>query len=170
MRKSAGSSREEQRKMQREQLEKEKDQLKTLPETLRRNQKVSGVNLNGLVPRSMPLEEVHEIVPPVPKTRPEVEELNLKVMDQAIGGKSFQVPPRERIPKASPKLPFVDRKFPEPEIQEVEEEVTPVSIHEQRPSSFEEQLRINGELVSAARNQAEEQAQSRRMAENYGSN
>ncbi len=151
--------REEQRKMQREQLEKEKDQLKTLPETLRRNQKVSGVNLNGLVPRSMPLEEVHEIVPPVPKTRPEVEELNLKVMDQAIGGKSFQVPPRERIPKASPKLPFVDRKFPEPEIQEVEEEVTPVSIHEQRPSSFEEQLRINGELVSAARNQAEEQAQ-----------
>ena len=145
--------------MQREQLEKEKDQLKTLPETLRRNQKVSGVNLNGLVPRSMPLEEVHEIVPPVPKTRPEVEELNLKVMDQAIGGKSFQVPPRERIPKASPKLPFVDRKFPEPEIQEVEEEVTPVSIHEQRPSSFEEQLRINGELVSAARNQAEEQAQ-----------
>ncbi len=147
--------REEQRKMQREQLEKEKDQLKTLPETLRRNQKVSGVNLNGLVPRSMPLEEVHEIVPPVPKTRPEVEELNLKVMDQAIGGKSFQVPPRERIPK----LPFVDRKFPEPEIQEVEEEVTPVSIHEQRPSSFEEQLRINGELVSAARNQAEEQAQ-----------
>ena len=112
--------REEQRKMQREQLEKEKDQLKTLPETLRRNQKVSGVNLNGLVPRSMPLEEVHEIVPPVPKTRPEVEELNLKVMDQAIGGKSFQVPPRERIPKASPKLPFVDRKFPEPEIQEVE--------------------------------------------------
>ena len=151
--------REEQRKMQREQLEKEKDQLKTLPETLRRNQKVSGVNLNGLVPRSMPLEEVHEIVPPVPKTRPEVEELNLKVMDQAIGGKSFQVPPRERIPKASPKLPFVDRKFPEPEIQEVEEEVTPVSIHEQRPSSFEEQLRINGELVSAATNQAEEQAQ-----------
>lgn len=151
--------REEQRKMQREQLEKEKDQLKTLPETLRRNQKVSGVNLNGLVPRSMPLEEVHEIVPPMPKTRPEVEELNLKVMDQAIGGKSFQVPPRERIPKASPKLPFVDRKFPEPEIQEVEEEVTPVSIHEQRPSSFEEQLRINGELVSAARNQAEEQAQ-----------
>ncbi len=151
--------REEQRKMQREQLEKEKDQLKTLPETLRRNQKVSGVNLNGLVPRSMPLEEVHEIVPPVPKTRPEVEELNLKVMDQAIGGKSFQVPPRERIPKASPRLPFVDRKFPEPEIQEVEEEVTPVSIHEQRPSSFEEQLRINGELVSAARNQAEEQAQ-----------
>ena len=151
--------REEQRKMQREQLEKEKDQLKTLPEILRRNQKVSGVNLNGLVPRSMPLEEVHEIVPPVPKTRPEVEELNLKVMDQAIGGKSFQVPPRERIPKASPKLPFVDRKFPEPEIQEVEEEVTPVSIHEQRPSSFEEQLRINGELVSAARNQAEEQAQ-----------
>ena len=151
--------REEQRKMQREQLEKETDQLKTLPETLRRNQKVSGVNLNGLVPRSMPLEEVHEIVPPVPKTRPEVEELNLKVMDQAIGGKSFQVPPRERIPKASPKLPFVDRKFPEPEIQEVEEEVTPVSIHEQRPSSFEEQLRINGELVSAARNQAEEQAQ-----------
>lgn len=151
--------REEQRKMQREQLEKEKDQLKTLPETLRRNQKVSGVNLNGLVPRSMPLEEVHEIVPPVPKTRPEVEELNLKVMDQAIGGKSFQVPPRERIPKASPKLPFVDRKFPEPEIQEVEEEVTPVSIHEQRPSSFEEQLRINGELVSAARNQTEEQAQ-----------
>ena len=151
--------REEQRKMQREQLEKEKDQLKTLPETLRRNQKVSGVNLNGLVPRSMPLEEVHEIVPPVPKTRPEVEELNLKVMDQAVGGKSFQVPPRERIPKASPKLPFVDRKFPEPEIQEVEEEVTPVSIHEQRPSSFEEQLRINGELVSAARNQAEEQAQ-----------
>ena len=151
--------REEQRKMQREQLEKEKDQLKTLPETLRRNQKVSGVNLNGLVPRSMPLKEVHEIVPPVPKTRPEVEELNLKVMDQAIGGKSFQVPPRERIPKASPKLPFVDRKFPEPEIQEVEEEVTPVSIHEQRPSSFEEQLRINGELVSAARNQAEEQAQ-----------
>ena len=151
--------REEQRKMQREQLEKEKDQLKTLPETLRRNQKVSGVNLNGLAPRSMPLEEVHEIVPPVPKTRPEVEELNLKVMDQAIGGKSFQVPPRERIPKASPKLPFVDRKFPEPEIQEVEEEVTPVSIHEQRPSSFEEQLRINGELVSAARNQAEEQAQ-----------
>ena len=151
--------REEQRKMQREQLEKEKDQLKTLPETLRRNQKVSGVNLNGLVPRSMPLEEVHEIVPPVPKTRPEVEELNLKVMDQAIGGKSFQVPPRERIPKVSPKLPFVDRKFPEPEIQEVEEEVTPVSIHEQRPSSFEEQLRINGELVSAARNQAEEQAQ-----------
>ncbi|MFR4171439.1 DNA translocase FtsK 4TM domain-containing protein [Fusicatenibacter sp.] len=151
--------REEQRKMQREQLEKEKDQLKTLPETLRRNQKVSGVNLNGLVPRSMPLEEVHEIVPPVPKTRPEVEELNLKVMDQAIGGKSFQVPPRERIPKASPKLPFVDRKFPEPEIQEVEEKVTPVSIHEQRPSSFEEQLRINGELVSAARNQAEEQAQ-----------
>ena len=151
--------REEQRKMQREQLEKEKDQLKTLPETLRRNQKVSGVNLNGLVPRSMPLEEVHEIVPPVPKTRPEVEELNLKVMDQAIGGKSFQVPPRERIPKASPKLPFVDRKFQEPEIQEVEEEVTPVSIHEQRPSSFEEQLRINGELVSAARNQAEEQAQ-----------
>ena len=151
--------REEQRKMQREQLEKEKDQLKTLPETLRRNQKVSGVNLNGLVPRSMPLEEVHEIVPPVPKTRPEVEELNLKVMDQAIGGKNFQVPPRERIPKASPKLPFVDRKFPEPEIQEVEEEVTPVSIHEQRPSSFEEQLRINGELVSAARNQAEEQAQ-----------
>lgn len=151
--------REEQRKMQREQLEKEKDQLKTLPETLRRNQKVSGVNLNGLVPRSMPLEEVHEIVPPVPKTRPEVEELNLKVMDQAIGGKSFQVPPRERIPKASPKLPFVDRKFPEPEIQEVEEEVTPVSIHEQRPSSFEEQLRINGELFSAARNQAEEQAQ-----------
>ena len=151
--------REEQRKMQREQLEKEKDQLKTLPETLRRNQKVSGVNLNGLVPRSMPLEEVHEIVPPVPKIRPEVEELNLKVMDQAIGGKSFQVPPRERIPKASPKLPFVDRKFPEPEIQEVEEEVTPVSIHEQRPSSFEEQLRINGELVSAARNQAEEQAQ-----------
>ena len=151
--------REEQRKMQREQLEKEKDQLKTLPETLRRNQKVSGVNLNGLVTRSMPLEEVHEIVPPVPKTRPEVEELNLKVMDQAIGGKSFQVPPRERIPKASPKLPFVDRKFPEPEIQEVEEEVTPVSIHEQRPSSFEEQLRINGELVSAARNQAEEQAQ-----------
>ena len=151
--------REEQRKMQREQLEKEKDQLKTLPETLRRNQKVSGVNLNGLVPRSMPLEEVHEIVPPVPNTRPEVEELNLKVMDQAIGGKSFQVPPRERIPKASPKLPFVDRKFPEPEIQEVEEEVTPVSIHEQRPSSFEEQLRINGELVSAARNQAEEQAQ-----------
>ena len=151
--------REEQRKMQREQLEKEKDQLKTLPETLRRNQKVSGVNLNGLVPRSMPLEEVHEIVPPVPKTRPEVEELNLKVMDQTIGGKSFQVPPRERIPKASPKLPFVDRKFPEPEIQEVEEEVTPVSIHEQRPSSFEEQLRINGELVSAARNQAEEQAQ-----------
>lgn len=151
--------REEQRKMQREQLEKEKDQLKTLPEILRRNQKVSGVNLNGLVPRSMPLEEVHEIVPPVPKTRPEVEELNLKVMDQAIGGKSFQVPPRERIPKASPKLPFVDRKFPEPEIQEVEEEVTPVSIHEQRPSSFEEQLRINGELVSAARNQTEEQAQ-----------
>ena len=151
--------REEQRKMQREQLEKEKDQLKTLPETLRRNQKVSGVNLNGLVPRSMPLEEVHEIVPPVPKTRPEVDELNLKVMDQAIGGKSFQVPPRERIPKASPKLPFVHRKFPEPEIQEVEEEVTPVSIHEQRPSSFEEQLRINGELVSAARNQAEEQAQ-----------
>ena len=151
--------REEQRKMQREQLEKEKDQLKTLPETLRRNQKVSGVNLNGLVPRSMPLEEVHEIVPPVPKTRPEVEELNLKVMDQAIGGKSFQVPPRERIPKASPRLPFVDRKVPEPEIQEVEEEVTPVSIHEQRPSSFEEQLRINGELVSAARNQAEEQAQ-----------
>ncbi|MFQ9393506.1 MAG: hypothetical protein ACLR2E_04095 [Lachnospiraceae bacterium] len=57
-------------------------------------------------------------------------------MDQAIGGKSFQVPPRERIPKASPKLPFVDRKFPEPEIQEVEEEVTPVSIHEQRPSSL----------------------------------
>ena len=145
--------------MQLKQREKEKDQLKTLPETLRRNQKVSGVNLNGLVPRSMPLEEVHEIVPPVPKTRPEVEELNLKVMDQAIGGKSFQVPPRERIPKASPKLPFVDRKFPEPEIQEVEEEVTPVSIHEQRPSSFEEQLRINGELVSAARNQAEEQAQ-----------
>ena len=88
-----------------------------------------------------------------------MEELNLKVMDQAIGGKSFQVPPRERIPKASPKLPFVDRKFPEPEIQEVEEEVTPVSIHEQRPSSFEEQLRINGELVSAARNQAEEQAE-----------
>ena len=59
--------REEQRKMQREQLEKEKDRLKTLPETLRRNQKVSGVNLNGLVPRSMPLEEVHEIVPPVPE-------------------------------------------------------------------------------------------------------
>ena len=159
IRRERAAIREEQRKMQREQLEKEKDQLKTLPETLRRNQKVSGVNLNGLVPRSMPLEEVHEIVPPVPKTRPEVEELNLKVMDQAIGGKSFQVPPRERIPKASPKLPFVDRKFPEPEIQEVEEEVTPVSIHEQRPSSFEEQLRINGELVSAARNQAEEQAQ-----------
>ena len=108
----------------------------------------------------MPLEEVHEIASGAEKKHlPEVEELNLKVMDQAIGGKSFQVPPRERIPKASPKLPFVDRKFPEPEIQEVEEEVTPVSIHEQRPSSFEEQLRINGELVSAARNQAEEQAQ-----------
>ena len=76
--------REEQRKMQREQLEKEKDQLKTLPETLRRNQKVSGVDLNGLSPRTMPLEEVHEIVPPVPKKRPEVDEPNLKVMDLSL--------------------------------------------------------------------------------------
>ena len=147
--------REEQRKMQREQLEKEKDQLKTLPETLRRNQKVSGVDLNGLSPRTMPLEEVHEIVPPVPKKRPEVDEPNLKVMDHAISGKNFQVPLEERIPKVSPELPFVDRRFPEPEIREVEEEVAPVSIREQRPSSFEEQLRINGELVSSARNQSE---------------
>ena len=148
--------REEQRKMQREQLEKEKDQLKTLPETLRRNQKVSGVDLNGLSPRTMPLEEVHEIVPPVPKMRPEVDEPNLKVMDHAISGKNFQVPLEERIPKVSPELPFVDRRFPEPEIREVEEEVAPVSIREQRPSSFEEQLRINGELASSARNQSED--------------
>ena len=134
---------------------KEKDQLKTLPETLRRNQKVSGVDLNGLSPRTMPLEEVHEIVPPVPKKCPEVDEPNLKVMDHAMSGKKVQVPLEERIPKVSPELPFVDRRFPEPEIREVEEEVAPVSIREQRPSSFEEQLRINGELVSSARNQSE---------------
>ena len=40
-----------------------------------------------------------------------VEELNLKVMDQAIDTSKASRCPRERIPKAGPKLPFVDRKF-----------------------------------------------------------
>lgn len=150
--------REEQRKMQREQLEKEKDQLKTLPDTLRRNQKVSGVNLNGLAPRSMPLEEVHEIVPPVPKTRPEVEEPNLKVMDQAIGGKSFQVPPRERFRR--PARASLCRSEVPGTGDSGSGGGSDSCFHSRTAaSSFEEQLRINGELVSAARNQAEEQAQ-----------
>ena len=74
--------------------------MKTLPETLRRNQKVSGVDLNGLSPRTMPLEEVHDrSYLRYLKKRPEVDEPNLKVMDHAISGKNFQVPLEERIPK-----------------------------------------------------------------------
>lgn len=140
--------RSEQRRRRRERLEEEKRELEKLPEELRRNQKVSGVNLSELSPSRERPGEVHEIIPPVPKRKPEVPQVTLKVMDFTIQGDGFEVPPKERGQKESPELPFVDMKFEEPELYETEDfEKTPVIIKGQRPSSFEEQLRINGELV-----------------------
>ncbi len=142
--------RNEYRKMKREALEEEKKELKNIPQELRRQQKYSGVTNNSkLEPRKAEPEEVHEIIPAVPGIKPEVQEGSLKVLDFTIDGKEFSIAPSEREKRESPELPFTDRRMMEPEVEEREEQAVPEFLWEQRPSSFEESLRRQGEEANS---------------------
>lgn len=143
--------REESLNRKREEMKAEKESLKMLSRKQKERVKKGSLN-DSLDIREIPLQNVHEVIPAVPKEKAVPQnppkktddgEPELKFLDFTIQGMGER---REEPENGGIQLPFTDGSLSMEERKKRRREL--YTIHEKRPGMFEEQLRRAGEIAS----------------------